>query len=109
MIAALTAALALAAPGCHAPECLVDVGPGPVPGPLRLGAQRTTSRLTVVLSQPALLTLRAHGRPLDRWLAPAGRSLHPVSAAQRGPVRLTAVDGAGHHATRVLRPARGRA
>jgi hypothetical protein len=73
---------------------------------LRLDARRTTRRLTVELSRPALLTVRAHGRALDRWLAPAGRSLHPLTPPALGALRLTAVDGAGDHATRVLRPAR---
>jgi hypothetical protein len=102
MIAALTAALALAVPACHAPECLVQVGPGPAPGPLRLDARRTTTRLTVQLSQPALLTLRAGGREHDRWLAPAGTSVHPLRARRRRAVRLVAVDGAGDRVSCVL-------
>jgi hypothetical protein len=102
MIAALTAALALAVPACHAPECLVQVGPGPTPGPLRLEARRTRTRLTVQLSQPALLTLRAGGHERDRWLAPAGTSVHPLRSGRGRALRLVAVDGAGDRASCVL-------
>jgi hypothetical protein len=104
MIAALTAALALAVPACHAPECLVQVGPGsgPAAGPLRLDARRTNTRLTVELSRPALLTLRAGGREHDRWLAPAGTSVHLMPAGRRRALRLVAVDGTGDRANCVL-------
>jgi hypothetical protein len=101
MIAAITAALALALPACHSPECLVQVGPGPTPGPLRLDAHRTSTRLTVELSHPALLSLSG-GREHDRWLAPAGTSVHPRRAGRRHALRLVAVDGAGDRASCVL-------
>jgi hypothetical protein len=105
MIAALTTALAMALPGCHAPECLTQVGPGPTPGPLRLDARRTSTRLTVELSQPALLSLRAGGHEHDRWLAPAGTSVHPIRSDRRRVLRLVAVDAAGERAACVLRQA----
>jgi hypothetical protein len=101
MIVALTAALALALPACHAPECLTQVGPGPTPGPLRLDAHRTSTRLTVELSQSALLSLSGAGAD-DRWLAPAGTSVHPLHAGRRRALRLVAVDGAGDRASCVL-------
>ncbi len=112
-VAAVAAVLALLAPSvalgdasCHAPECLVQLGSGPAlpPGPLMLSAQRTPTRLSVQLSQPALLTLRGGGQELDRWLAPAGRSVHPLATARAGALRLIAVDGAGDAATRRLPP-----
>jgi hypothetical protein len=102
VIAALTAVLALALPACHAPECLVQVGPGPTPGPLRLDARRTSTRLTVELSQPALLSLSAGNREHDRWLAPAGTSVHPLRSGRRRTLLLVAVDGAGDRTSCVL-------
>jgi hypothetical protein len=104
MNAMVAAIVALAVPGCHAPECLVQVGADPAvaAGPLRLDVQRAPARLTVELSRPALLTLRTRGQALDRWLAPAGTSVHPVPPAGRGALRLVAVDGVGSTATRVL-------
>ena len=104
MIATVATLLALAAPGCHAPECLVEVGADPavMPGPLRLDVQRVHSRLTIELSSPALLTLRAGPHGIDVWLAPAGTSVHPLRAARPGVLELRAVDGAGSTVTRVL-------
>ena len=104
MIATVATLLALATPGCHAPECLVQVGADRAvpPGPLRLDVRRMATHLRVDLSHTALLTLRAGDDVLDRWLAPAGTSLHPVRAARRRALRLIAVDGAGSTATRPL-------
>jgi hypothetical protein len=102
MIAALAAAVALAVPGCHAPECLVQLGPGAPAVPLHLTARRSRDLLAIDLSAPALLVLHGGGHELDRWLAPAGRSVHPLSAAGRVPLRLVAVDGTGDRATRTL-------
>jgi hypothetical protein len=104
MIAAYAAALALAVGGCHAPECLVQLGPQAAAptGALQLEARRAPGLLTVELSHPALLVLRARGREVDRWLAPGGPSVHPLAPARRGVLRLVAVDGSGHEAVRVL-------